>query len=187
MQITESGSATVENVENSESSTTCKNPDSKQDQVLGSDLLMADPGHSNGGASNGSTVIVPKDLDVDAIKSESLNKFQGESQAEDTTNGAKNIEIDIGDSDKTMAENCTEIGILEQADTTSVENLSIVTVVEKDLEIVQDTNQYANNLDDINGYGKYYLCLHPISISIILLDNFLIQTHIFSVFSRSAK
>ena len=154
MQITESGSATVENVENSESSTPCKTPDSKQGQVLHPDLLMADPGHSNGGASNGSSGIVPKNLDANIMPNENLSECQGELQAQDGNESAKKIEIDIGDSSKAIEENCTEIGILEQADTTSVENLSIVTVVEKDLEILQDTNQYTNNLDDMNGYGK---------------------------------
>ena len=155
MQITESGSATVENVENSESSTPCKNPDSKQGQVLHPDLLMADPGHSNGGASNGSTGIVPNSLDANIMPSENLNECEGELQAQGGDQSAKKIEIDIGDSYKAIEENCTEIGILEQADTTSVENLSIVTVVEKDLEILQDTNQYTNNLDDMRAICPY--------------------------------
>ena len=171
MQITESGSATVENVENSESSTPCKNPDSKQDQVLHPDLLMADPGHPNGGASNGSTEIVPKNLEANVMPSENLNECQGEIQAQDSNQCAKKIEIDIGDSSKAIEENCTEIGFLEQADTTSVENLSIVTVVEKDLEILQDTNPYTNNLDDINGYGKYYYILYQFSSFSIILTN----------------
>ena len=88
------------------------------------------------------------------MPNENLSECQGELQAQDGNESAKKIEIDIGDGYKAIEENCTEIGILEQADTTSVENLSIVTVVEKDLEILQDTSQYTNNLDDINGYGK---------------------------------
>ena len=50
--------------------------------------------------------------------------------------------------------NGVEPGILDQADTTSVENLSIVTVVEKELEICQETNTNSKIAENINGHGK---------------------------------
>ena len=154
MQITETGLATVANVENNVTSSSCKGSDTVQDHSSQLDTHMAEPSPSSSGANNGSTVITTNESISAVLLSESSEVFQ-DSLQDDINNqnfNQKLSEVDTGGDCFDI--NGAVVGILEHADTTSVENLSIVTVVEKELEIDQETTSNTNNMDNLNGHCK---------------------------------
>ena len=153
MQITETGVTTVTNVENNETSSSCKGVNVLQDHTPKLDNPMAEPSPSSSRASNGSNVISTEQSNSAILQSESSQLHPDVLQGDIKKPNFDNLsEVD-------PSGNCTDmngavVGILGQADTTSVENLSIVTVVEKELE----TNQGIPNNDileeNINDHGK---------------------------------
>ena len=154
MQITETGLATVTNVENSETSETCKNSGVVPEQVPQLDIQMAETISSPPGANNGSEPIVTNECGSAVLKSESSKLCSDNLEIDIDNYNAKTNGIEIENGGDVRDFNGVEPGILDQADTTSVENLSIVTVVEKELEICQETNTNSKMTENINGHGK---------------------------------
>ena len=152
MQITESGVTTATNVENSDSSVLCKNlenvPESK-DQLK---EHMAETANSDSGADTASDIAITNES-VEVIKSELSKSCAENLEVEiDTLKTTRNV-LEENNADLING-NSADIGILEQADTTSVENLSIVTVVEKELETTSDIIQNSKNQEYTNTNGK---------------------------------
>ena len=92
---------------------------------------MADTTNSDSGAHTASEVAT-SDENVEVIKSQ-FSKSCTENLEVDIDDIKTNRHIE-GTNIEVVNGSGADLGILEQADTTSVENLSIVTVVEKELE-----------------------------------------------------
>ena len=157
MQITETGLATVTNVEKSDNSETCKSAGVVQEEVSQLDIQMAETISSPPGANNGPEAIATNDCVSAVLKTESFKLCSDnlEIDIDNHNNKTNGIEIENGGDVRDI--NGMELGILDQSDTTSVENLSIVTVVEKELEICQETNTNSKIEETINGHGKQTL------------------------------
>ena len=154
MQITETGVATVTNVESSENSASCKSPGIVQDQVTQLDIHMSETVSTDPGANSSSEVITKKECDSTVHTSESAKLCSKNANDEIDGEFVKTNGLSSENGGDTAEINGSESGILDQADTTSVENLSIVTVVEKELEIGLEVNQSCTNTENINGHGK---------------------------------
>ena len=156
MQITETGVAAATNVEDSDNSVLCKTSAMDQDPVFKENLAMADVVSASDGTINGSNVI-----DINKCDTATMNY-------KDSQVCFNNLEVEVDDlcNKNSVLENenrgvsgeinGSETVSLDQADTTSVENLSIVTVVEKDLEITLEANQSSNNVENLNGHCECF-------------------------------
>ena len=136
MQITDSGVTTVTNVENSDSSVLCKSSDNVPDSIGKLSEDMAETANSDSGADTASEAAMSKES-FEVNKSEVPKPCTENLEVEidnirTKPNGIEENTVDV------LNTNGGELGILEQADTTSVENLSIVTVVEKELETANE-------------------------------------------------
>ena len=152
MQITESGVTTVTNVENSDNSVLCQNLENVPDSNDQLNTHMADTANSDSGADTASEVAT-SDENVEVIKSQ-ISKSCTENLEVDIDNIKTNRNLIEGTSIDVVNGSGAELGILEQADTTSVENLSIVTVVEKELEPASEIIQNSKYQEYTNASGK---------------------------------
>ena len=151
MQITESGVTTVTNVENSDNSVLCQNLENVPDSNDQLNTHMADTANSDSGADTASEVAT-SDENVEVIKSQ-ISKSCTENLEVDIDDIKTNRHIE-GTNIEVVNGSGADLGILEQADTTSVENLSIVTVVEKELEPSSEIVQNSKNQEYTNASGK---------------------------------
>ena len=115
---------------------------------------MAETISSPSGANNGSDVVATSEYSPAILKSEASPLCSEHLEVDIDNHNVKSNGIEIENGDDGTDTNSVESGILDQVDTTSVENLSIVTVVEKELEICQETNTNSKNVETINGHGK---------------------------------
>ena len=162
MQITESGVATVTNVENSENSVHCKSSDNVQDSTVQLKIPMDETANSDSGTDTASEAVVTKES-VAVSKSE-CPKLCNENLEVEINNLSSKQSGQEENICETLNGNGAELGILDQADTTSVENLSIVTVVEKELETGNEAIQASQSHEYIHGNGKFkYLTSHIVS------------------------
>ena len=152
MQITESGVTTVTNVENSDNSVLCQNLENVPDSNDQLNAHMADTANSDSGADTASEVAT-SDENIEVIKSQ-FSKSCTENLEVDIDNVKTNRNVIEGTSTDVVNGSGAELGILEQADTTSVENLSIVTVVEKELEAASELIQNSKYQEYTNASGK---------------------------------
>ena len=152
MQITESGVTTVTNVENSDNSVLCQNLENVPDSNDQLNTHMADTANSDSGADTASEVAT-SDENVEVIKSQ-FSTSCTENLEVDIDNIKTNRNVIEGTSIDLVNGSGAELGILEQADTTSVENLSIVTVVEKELEPASEIIQNSKYQEYTNANGK---------------------------------
>ena len=142
MQITETGLAAATNVENSESSAHCNAP-------------IAQPPLPISGATNCATLITP-----DAPNSTLHKPKMSESGQDDilVDTNCQNIDETAPENENNCPDNNNGVIYnLDQADTSSVENLSIVTVVEKELEGNTEIIDTTSKMENINGEGTYTL------------------------------
>lgn len=152
MQITESGVTTVTNVENSDNSVLCQNLENVPDSNDQLNTHMADTANSDSGADTASEVAT-SDENIEVIKSQ-FSKSCTENLEVDIDKIKTNRNVIEGTSIDVVNGSGAELGILEQADTTSVENLSIVTVVEKELEPASESIQNSQYQEYTNASGK---------------------------------
>ena len=152
MQITESGVTTVTNVENSDNSVLCQNLENVPDSNDQLNTHMADTANSDSGAHTASEVAT-SGQNIEVIKSQ-FSKSCTENLEVDIDNIKTNRNVIEENSIDVVNGSGAELGILEQADTTSVENLSIVTVVEKELEPASESIQNSQYQEYTNASGK---------------------------------
>ena len=153
MQITESGVTTATNVENSENLVLCKSSNNVQDSLVQPNASMAETANLDSGADTASEVVVTKE-------SVAVGKSEGpKSCSENLEVEINNLSLKANGLEENICEGLNgsgaELGILDQTDTTSVENLSIVTVVEKELESGNEALQNAQNQEYTHGNGRF--------------------------------
>ena len=155
MQITENGLATATNVENNTSSSFIKDSGVVKESSTLHDTNMEQSPASTSGANEDSNLVATDEGTSTVDKPDEGETPKNDIKLDEINeNFVKNLFAFDNIVDDEVDNNNSTVTILDQADTTSVENLSIVTVVEKEFEGSLATTNKSSNIENVNGLGK---------------------------------